>query len=435
MAEGRVIDFLFGTDLNERYNKRNAMKAMEQLEKERQGAQQIDEAMGRTKLWAESLTPEQRQKVSPESMVLPTKFEGLGDLGNFSFQDRARELGLTGKYSHIPEVQNYLAEPNKTKMTEQQIQSKDYELGENLFNKNLRDNSLKALTSFNADLQAGLNPREAALKNNLPGLMKDEGVQQSVSAFMTNPENKAFQTSEREASQTYQSGENEKNRANSRYIADANLSNSRAQNAALRAAEFDVKEKDMLSAVDEGKFLLYNLVDTFKNSGFGGVGSAIGEATAKIPLVGKYAAGKNKEYQNQKRLAAETWLRAATGAAAPKHEVDTYTGFLPSESDPPEVADKKIQNFFNKIAAKAEARTKIFDVEGKALEQRGMVDLANTKYTQANLIRQMIQDARKGIPTISPTENYKFNSIEEAEAAKLPKGTVIYVNGRRAVVE
>lgn len=92
MAEGRVIDFLFGTDLNERYNKRNAMKAMEQLEKERQGAQQIDEAMGRTKLWAESLTPEQRQKVSPESMVLPTKFEGLGDLGNFSFQDRLENL-------------------------------------------------------------------------------------------------------------------------------------------------------------------------------------------------------------------------------------------------------------------------------------------------------------------------------------------------------
>ena len=29
-----------------------------------------------------------------------------------------------------------------------------------------------------------------------------------------------------------------------------------------------------------------------------------------------------------------------------------------------------------------------------------MVDLANTKYTHANLIRQMIRDARKGIPTI-----------------------------------
>lgn len=176
MAEGRVIDFLFGTDLNERYNKRNAMKAMEQLEKERQGAQQIDEAMGRTKLWAESLTPEQRQKVSPESMVLPTKFEGLGDLGNFSFQDRARELGLTGKYSQVPEVKSYLEEPNKSKLAEQTLTSNQLGINKESLNQKRYDEAGTAISDFNSQLdlmdafkeRTPQNEREAAMKTLSP---------------------------------------------------------------------------------------------------------------------------------------------------------------------------------------------------------------------------------------------------------------------------
>ena len=132
------------------------------------------------------------------------------------------------------------------------------------------------------------------------------------------------------------------------------------QNAALRAAEFDVKEKDMLSAVEEGKYLLSNLVDTFKKSGFGGLVRLLERLQQRFLWLANTLLVNIKNTKIKKRLAAETWLRAATGAAAPKHEVDTYTGFLPSESDPPEIADKKIQNFFDKIAAKAEARAKIF---------------------------------------------------------------------------
>jgi hypothetical protein len=335
-------------------------------------------------------------------------------LGEFNMMDRARQLGLTGKYSEVPEVQNYLSEPFSTSQTKQKIDLGNIDLGNAKRDQEEYGKAGTAIEDYNSQLalldalgERKLSSENEIARETLSPYGNDDRIKQIFGTFVGNANDlnmadmtNKFETSEREARQQFEAGENEKNRANSRYIADANLSNSRMQNAALRAAEFDVKEKEMLSAVEEGKYLLSNLVDTFKNSGFGGVGSAIGEATAKIPLVGKYAAGKNKEYQNQKRLAAETWLRAATGAAAPEHEVDTYTGFLPSESDPPEIADKKIQNFFNKIAAKAEARTKIFEVEGKSLEQRGMIDLANTKYTQANLIRQMIQDARKGIPTI-----------------------------------
>jgi hypothetical protein len=79
-----------------------------------------------------------------------------------------------------------------------------------------------------------------------------------------------FSASEREARQQFEAGENEKYRANARYIADANLSNSRVQNAALRAAEFDVKEKDMLSAVEEGKYLFLTLLIHLKSQVLGG---------------------------------------------------------------------------------------------------------------------------------------------------------------------
>jgi hypothetical protein len=335
-------------------------------------------------------------------------------LGEFNMMDRARQLGLTGKYSGVPEVQNYLSEPFRSSQTKQQIDMGNIELGNAKRGQEEYEKAGTAIEDYISQLalldalgERKLSSENEIARETLSPYGNDARIKQIFDTFVGNANDlnmadmtNKFKASEREARQQFEAGENEKYRANARYIADANLSNSRVQNAALRAAEFDVKEKDMLSAVEEGKYLLSNLVDTFKKSGFGGAGSAIGEATAKVPLVGKYAAGKYKEYQNQKRLAAETWLRAATGAAAPKHEVDTYTGFLPSESDPPEIADKKIQNFFDKIAAKAEARAKIFDIEGKSLEQRGMVDLANTKYTHANLIRQMIRDARKGIPTI-----------------------------------
>ena len=364
-------------------------------------------------------------------------------LGEFNLMERARQLGLTGKYSGVPEVQNYLSEPFSSSQTKQKIDMGNIELGNAKRGQEEYEKAGTAIEDYISQLalldalgERNLSSENEIARETLSPYGNDDRIKQIFDTFVGNAndlnmadmENK-FRASEREARQQFEAGENEKNRANSRYIAEANLSNSRVQNAALRAAEFDAKEKDMLSAVEEGKYLLSNLVDTFKKSGFGGAGSAIGEATAKVPLVGKYAAGKNKEYQNQKRLAAETWLRAATGAAAPKHEVDTYTGFLPSESDPPEIADKKIQNFFDKIAAKAEARAKIFDIEGMSLEQRGMVDLANTKYTHANLIRQMIQDARKGIPTIKedkgkteqPSATKYLDEIRARRAARGPK--------------
>ena len=40
-----------------------------------------------------------------------------------------------------------------------------------------------------------------------------------------------------------------------------------------------------------------------------------------------------------------------------------------------------------------------------------------------------------GLSTVDIPANTSFNSVEQALAAKLPKGTQITINGRRAVVE
>jgi hypothetical protein len=188
------------------------------------------------------------------------------------------------------------------------------------------------------------------------------------------------------------------------------------QKFALKSSEFGEKEKDIISSVEEGKTLMSNLVDTYKRFGFGGAKSAPGEIAAKTPLVGKFIAGKSKEFQNQKRLAAETWLRAATGAAAPDSEVKTYTNFLPNESDPPEQAQKKMLGFFDKISAKATGRAKAIELEGKGLEQRGLTDLANVKYQQVSLIKGLIDEARSSIPSITGATENKKATISDDDA-------------------
>jgi hypothetical protein len=191
--------------------------------------------------------------------------------------------------------------------------------------------------------------------------------------------------------------------------------NARQQQAALRAAEFSEKEKTMLIAAEEGKQLLTSLVNTFRGSGFGDPTDVGGELVAGVPFAGKFMAKKTAAYNNQKKLASETWLRAATGAAAPPKEVATYMSFLPTPSDPPEIAQKKIQNFFDKISAKAEASAKVIDIEGKGLEKRGIQHLASVKFEKADLIRGLVSQARASIPSIydAPVEEGTDADIEE----------------------
>lgn len=328
-----------------------------------------------------------RNDPQPQARQLGQQLNDIGRSSQMNDEDIYSQNQLTDKYSEVPEVQNFL-------QTQRDLASQEAAAADN-------ENTKKQMIGLAQELKS--NPQYNTLATVLETIAKSGDVEKYKDILKnvgsSGEADVDFEYDTRKEAQK-QKGDINLELLKQRDLKENMFENARQQQAALRAAEFDAKEKDMLQSVEEGKLLLSDLVNTFKNSGFGGIDDMIGEGTAKIPLVGKYAAGKNKQYQNQKRLAAETWLRAATGAAAPDHEVATYTNFLPNESDPPEIADKKIENFFNKIAAKVKARAKIFDVEGAALEKRGMIDLANIKYEQAELVRQMIAEGRNAIPKI-----------------------------------
>jgi hypothetical protein len=174
--------------------------------------------------------------------------------------------------------------------------------------------------------------------------------------------------------------------------------------AAMRAAEFSEKEKDLIGGVGEGKILLTDITNMFNSKGYGKAGDIVKELTAKVPWAGKYAASDNYNYQGLKKVAAEIWLRAATGAAARPEEVKLYAGYLPEESNPPEVAAMKMDNFFSKLYAKLDGRMSAIDLEGKGLEKAGQPELADVKYYVANQARNYIMDAWDQIPPIAGTK-------------------------------
>lgn len=184
----------------------------------------------------------------------------------------------------------------------------------------------------------------------------------------------------------------------------------------LRATDLSEAEKTSIAAITEGQTLLTNLVNTYKSSGYGGAGSMVGEKTAKIPLAGKYLAPKHAEYQKQKELASEVWLRAATGAATNPDEIKRYAGFLPDESDPSNLADSKMDKFFTKIMAKVDGRADAIEVEAKALESLGQFELANAKRTEVSAIKNLITQARTSIPRIVPLKTSNISDEDKVKA-------------------
>lgn len=188
---------------------------------------------------------------------------------------------------------------------------------------------------------------------------------------------------------------------------------------ALRASDLSEEEKKRIAAINEGKTLLSNLVTTFKESGYGGIGSAVGETTAKVPLIGKHLASKHAEYQKQKELASEVWLRAATGAATNPSEIKRYAGFLPDESDPPDLAQSKIDNFFEKINVLAKGRGDAIEIEAKGLEKLGKLELAKAKRIQVGAINDLIGEARLSIPKIVQIGEKQKTAVSEIDRERI----------------
>lgn len=135
------------------------------------------------------------------------KHAELSGLADFDLMERARELGLTGEFSQVPEVQAFLSEPIETRMKQQKLETGDLALqsakskaereqraGEAL-NKTLSDIRLQN-TLGQIDFSQGLkdqgfqtNPksnRDIAMENLTP-YMDDARVQGFVSSFLDKP--------------------------------------------------------------------------------------------------------------------------------------------------------------------------------------------------------------------------------------------------------
>jgi hypothetical protein len=84
----------------------------------------------------------------------------------------------------------------------------------------------------------------------------------------------------------------------------------------------------------------------------------------------------------------------------------------------------QLRNLAEALKKKAESRISI--------EERQLQDTARVS---GQFTEPQIQTVFRRRPKDNTTDKTSFNSVAEAEAAKLPKGTIITINGRRAVVE
>lgn len=82
---------------------------------------------------------------------------------------------------------------------------------------------------------------------------------------------------------------------------------------------------------------------------------------------------------------------------------------------------KKLKQLATALQKKAESRI--------SLEEQQLQDTARIS---GQFTEPQINTVFRRRPA---TGNTSFGSVQEAEAAKLPKGTIITINGRRAVVE
>jgi len=111
------------------------------------------------------------------------------------------------------------------------------------------------------------------------------------------------------------------------------------------------------------------LGEQWKASGFNapsGTQAAKGFAAGLLPgsISQRTLGPEYTQFQDTKSILSEVALRAATGAAAPTEEKKQYAGYLPDPGDSPDIARNKIDNFFGRIKAKANATATGLEAQG-----------------------------------------------------------------------
>lgn len=138
----------------------------------------------------------------------------------------------------------------------------------------------------------------------------------------------------------------------------------------LKLSEAQLKT---VSAAGMAKNMLDDLATQFTASKLGGASGFASDVAESVPFVGGKIAPKTAEYNDKRRIVAETFLREATGAAAPAPEIKFYTNLLPSPGDSPEQAQSKIEAFRLAVLSKTQGVIESLRLQGHD-DQAGMIE-------------------------------------------------------------
>jgi hypothetical protein len=135
------------------------------------------------------------------------------------------------------------------------------------------------------------------------------------------------------------------------------------------------KQSQVLGAAGMAKTMLDDLANQFNKGNLSGARGFAADVVESIPVVGGKLAPKANEYNDKKRIIAETFLREATGAAAPKEEIKFYTRLLPELGDSEEQAQSALTAFRSAVKAKVQGvveakRAQGLDGEANQIESR-----------------------------------------------------------------
>jgi hypothetical protein len=138
----------------------------------------------------------------------------------------------------------------------------------------------------------------------------------------------------------------------------------------LKLSEAQLKT---VSAAGMAKNMLNELASQFTASKLGGAGGFVSDVVESVPFVGGKVAPKTSEYNDKRRIVAETFLREATGAAAPKEEVKFYTNLLPAPGDSPEQAQSALNAFRMAVLSKTQGVVESLRLQGHD-DQAGLIE-------------------------------------------------------------
>lgn len=158
-----------------------------------------------------------------------------------------------------------------------------------------------------------------------------------------------------------------------------------------------------IAAAGMAKQMLDEISNKFKSGGLGGAAGLVSDVVESVPFVGGKMAPKTAEYNDQRRIVAETFLREATGAAAPKEEVKFYSNLLPEPGDNETQAQSAISSFRQAVKAK---------VKGVAETLRAQRREDDAKSIEENLEKLFSDSA-----DIKPADDYESMTDDQLREA------------------